>query len=112
MKAIAELSAMIDSHPANRLRSEEAQAWGRLAKIGEEFGEVIGAYIGATNQNPRKGVTHSMDDVRKELLDVALTALAAYEHLTGNEGLAMAALVDHALSRKDRLATVTAGTNG
>ena len=57
----------------------------RSAKITEEAGEVVAAHIGATGQNPRKGVTHSSQDVEEELLDVAITALAALEHLRGHD---------------------------
>ena len=78
---IAALSRWIDAASANAARDPEAATWGRLAKVAEEAGEVIAAYIGATGQNPRKGVTHTMGDVRRELLDVALTALCAVEHL-------------------------------
>jgi len=90
---LSALSEWIDA--ANGHRNFEAIQWGRLSKIGEEFGEVIAAFIGATGQNPRKGFTHSMADVRKELLDVAVTALGAYEHLSGNEGVSIAALYAH-----------------
>lgn len=90
---LALLSRWIDD--ANGHRDSEARTWGRLAKIGEEFGEVIAAYIGVTNQNPRKGITHTDVDVRGELLDVAVTALAAYEHMTGNGGRSIYALTDH-----------------
>ena len=38
--------------------------------------------IGATGQNPRKGTTHTWDDVQSELCDVALTALVALRTLT------------------------------
>jgi len=75
------LSDHIDYAPANAERDPEARTWGRLAKVSEECGEVIAAYIGATGQNPRKGVTNGLDEVRKELLDVAVTSLAAYYHL-------------------------------
>lgn len=85
---IAALSTWVDR--ANAHRDPEAQEWGRIGKIGEEFGEVIEAYIGLTGQNPRKGTTHTADDVLKELLDVAVTALGAWEHLTGNTGRVMA----------------------
>ena len=51
--------------------------------------------IGLTGQNPRKGVTHTIDDVRKELLDVAVTALGAIEHLDGNQGRSLDALAVH-----------------
>jgi len=92
---VVALSAWIDGHPANAVRDVEAQLWGRIAKIQEEAGEVVSALIGATGQNPRKGVTHGMDDVAKELLDVAVTALTAYEHVTGNRGTCQQALADH-----------------
>jgi hypothetical protein len=86
---LAALSRWVDDHPANAARSSESQLWGRTAKIAEENGEVIAAIIGATGQNPRKGVTHTMDDVVAELLDVAVTALAAVEHIVGNDGSSM-----------------------
>lgn len=77
------LSAWIDA--GNAGRDPEAITWGRLAKVSEECGEVIAAYIGATGQNPRKGTTASLADVREELLDVAVTALGAIAHLHGND---------------------------
>lgn len=49
----------------------------RIVKLSEEVGEVAEAVIGATGQNPRKGTTHTWDDVRSELCDVAVTALVA-----------------------------------
>ncbi|PWD50654.1 hypothetical protein C8046_08295 [Serinibacter arcticus] len=87
---IASLSRWIDAGSTGR--DAEAVTWGRLAKVSEEQGEVIAAYIGATGQNPRKGVTHTIDDVVEELLDVALTALAAVEHLRGAPGDSLALL--------------------
>lgn len=87
---LAALSHRIDE--SNAHRDPEAVTWGRIAKITEESGEVIAAFIGATGQNPRKGVTHTMDDVVEELLDVAVTALGAVEHLTGNKSESMALL--------------------
>lgn len=92
---ITALSLWIDHAEPNARRDDEAATWGRLAKIGEEFGEVIAAFIGYTGQNPRKGVTHTRLDVLKELLDVAVTALAAAEHVGGHEGLTLPALADH-----------------
>lgn len=91
---LAELSKWIDESPANMARDPEAATWGRLAKVSEECGEVIQAYIGVTGQNPRKGVHASIDDVKKELLDVAVTALAAYEHLEGNKDTSIYALYE------------------
>lgn len=84
------LSRWIDA--SNAHRDPEAQDWSRIAKVGEEHGEVIAAYIGAIGQNPRKGVTHRLDDVIDELLDVAVTALAAVEHLRDHRGDALTLL--------------------
>ena len=94
-KALVALSQWIDA--GNAHRDPEAVTWGRLAKIGEEFGEVIEAWIGATGQNPRKGQTHTFSDVAEELLDVAVTALGALEHLTEHEGLSLEHLDDKIL---------------
>jgi NTP pyrophosphatase (non-canonical NTP hydrolase) len=54
----------------------------RVLKIGEEFGEVAEALHGAMHANPRKGESHSWDDVYKELCDVTITALIALASLT------------------------------
>ncbi|GGS20938.1 MazG-like family protein [Streptomyces griseoviridis] len=54
----------------------------RMLKLSEEVGEVAEAVIGATGQNPRKGVTHTWEDVEAELCDVAITALVALRTLT------------------------------
>lgn len=53
----------------------------RMLKLSEEVGEVAQAVIGATGQNPRKGTSHTWDDVRSELCDVAITALVALRTL-------------------------------
>lgn len=49
----------------------------RLLKLTEETGEVAQAWIGVQGQNPRKGVTHSREDVADELCDVIVTAVVA-----------------------------------
>ncbi|MDI5965778.1 MazG-like family protein [Streptantibioticus silvisoli] len=49
----------------------------RLLKLAEEVGEVTQAYIGMIGQNPRKGITHTQEDVADELCDVVVTALVA-----------------------------------
>ncbi|MGA5818364.1 MazG-like family protein [Kitasatospora sp. NPDC094028] len=54
----------------------------RLLKLSEEVGEVGAAVIGATGQNPRKGVTHTWEDVQHELCDVVFAALVALRTLT------------------------------
>ena len=54
----------------------------RMLKLSEEVGEVAQAVVGVTGQNPRKGTTHTWDDVQSELCDVAVTALVALRTLT------------------------------
>ncbi|RXS80960.1 hypothetical protein EST92_16840 [Streptomyces sp. TM32] len=54
----------------------------RLLKLTEEAGEVAQAVIGATGQNPRKGHSHTWDEVHGELCDVILTAMVALRTLT------------------------------
>ncbi|MER6204855.1 MazG-like family protein [Streptomyces sp. NPDC001073] len=53
-----------------------------MLKLSEEVGEVAQAVIGVTGQNPRKGVTHTWEDVQAELCDVVISALVALRTLT------------------------------
>jgi NTP pyrophosphatase (non-canonical NTP hydrolase) len=62
----------------------------RILKLSEEVGEVGGAVIGVTGQNPRKGVTHSWEDVQSELCDVMITAMVALRTLTPDAGAVFA----------------------
>ncbi|WP_225636349.1 MazG-like family protein [Streptomyces solaniscabiei] len=54
----------------------------RMLKLSEEVGEVAEAVIGTMGQNPRKGVTHTWEDVEAELCDVVITAMVALRTLT------------------------------
>ena len=56
---------------------EETKTILQILKITEEAGEVAQAVIGATGQNPRKGHSHTWDDVQNELCDVIITAMVA-----------------------------------
>lgn len=91
---IAALSELIDLSYQPEIIGTELHTRRRTDKIMEEAGEVGSAVSGLYGENPRKGVTHTIADVLDELLDVAITALAAYESLTGNSGLSGSAL-DH-----------------
>ncbi|WP_236049550.1 MazG-like family protein [Paractinoplanes ovalisporus] len=53
----------------------------RILKVTEEAGEAAQAWIGLLGQNPRKGVTHTREEVAAELADVAFTALVAIASL-------------------------------
>ncbi|MEU6576922.1 MazG-like family protein [Streptomyces sp. NPDC046805] len=66
----------------NRRYDGDAAVLLRVLKLQEETGEVAQAVIGATGQNPRKGVSHTWDDVQAELCDVVITALIALRTLT------------------------------
>lgn len=54
----------------------------RVMKCFEEAGEACTAYIGYTGQNPRKGFTHTKQQLLDELADVAITALCAIQFFT------------------------------
>ena len=56
---------------------DRAEQTMRLLKVTEEAGEVAAAWVGATGQNPRKGITHTYDQVGAELADVVMAALVA-----------------------------------
>lgn len=80
----------------------EAWAWRRVMKVAEEVGEVNEAMLGWLGENPRKGLTHTQEDVQKELLDVALAALAAIAHLDSDID-PLEALTAHSTWVYDRL---------
>ncbi|MFI5619603.1 MazG-like family protein [Streptomyces sp. NPDC051567] len=71
---------------------EDGRLMARVLKITEEVGEVSEALIGATAFNPRKGASHTMTDVEKELNDVILTAMVALRTVTKEAG---ASFEDH-----------------
>ena len=85
----------------NKHKAPVVQLWERTAKVGEEAGEVMEAMIGLNNQNPRKGTTHSREDVSYELLDVAVAALGAWYHMNPSRNM-MIALEHHAQHLADR----------
>ncbi|WP_055698972.1 MULTISPECIES: MazG-like family protein [Streptomyces] len=78
-ETVGRLYEWLDSH--NERAPQEALLL-RMLKLSEEVGEVAQAVIGATGQNPRKGTTHSWEDVQAELCDVVVTAMVALRTLT------------------------------
>ncbi|MEU6661355.1 MazG-like family protein [Streptomyces sp. NPDC046821] len=78
-ETVERLRAWLD---ANGRRSGEDAVLLRVLKLSEEVGEVAEAVIGAVGQNPRKGESHSWQDVEAELCDVVVTALVALRTLT------------------------------
>lgn len=101
---LAAISRWIDESPAYVQASTPlAHSW-RVMKLIEEIGEAVGALMGSLGENPRKGVTHSLDDVERELLDVAAAALGALMHFHGNKPTAavIEALLEHIYTRAVR----------
>ncbi len=75
---VADITAWLDT--ANPRTPHEDSM--RVLKLVEEAGEAAAAYIGMVGQNPRKGVTHTWQDVEAELCDVMFTAMVALTTLT------------------------------
>jgi NTP pyrophosphatase (non-canonical NTP hydrolase) len=71
----------------------------QILKITEEAGEVAEAVIGATGQNPRKGHSHTWDDVQNELCDVIVTAMVALARVNPDAQRVFAANLDRIAAR-------------
>ncbi|MFG3351597.1 MazG-like family protein [Streptomyces sp. NPDC048001] len=71
----------------------------RVLKIGEEFGEVAEALHGALGANPRKGASHSWEDVERELCDVIVTAMVALHTLGPDAPAALRERLGHLVDR-------------
>ncbi|MFF4934850.1 MazG-like family protein [Streptomyces griseofuscus] len=72
---VERLRHWLDTHTDPALAGD-LRLW-RVLKISEELGEVSEAMHGATGANPRKGASHSWDDVHTELCDVVVTSMMA-----------------------------------
>ena len=92
---LTQFSAWLDNSPNYVGLDPEAHDWRRIAKVVEEAGEAFTAFTGTLGENPRKGVTHTIEDVKKELYDAAFSAIGAVEHLNGNKGGALEGFFDH-----------------
>jgi phosphoribosyl-ATP pyrophosphohydrolase len=94
-RGVREARAWLDAHNG----SSPMELTCRILKITEEAGEAAEAWIGVLGQNPRKGITHTRDDVIAELADVAFTALVAIASLDHDPATVLTACADKALSR-------------
>ncbi|MFB7594397.1 MazG-like family protein [Streptomyces sp. NPDC056160] len=101
--SIDALWAWLDDHRAHDSRETLLI---RMLKLSEEVGEAAQAVIGATGQNPRKGTTHTWQDVEAELCDVVITALVALRTLTPDAR----EVFDHHLARVRERSLATKGT--
>lgn len=71
----------------------------RVMKLSEEVGETTQALTGVLGQNPRKGVTHTWQDVENELCDVILTAMVALTTLNPDARKVFAERLSHVAER-------------
>ncbi|MEV5238502.1 MazG-like family protein [Streptomyces cinnamoneus] len=76
---IASLTQRLDQHSTHQ---GEMRRVLQILKISEEAGEAAEAVIGVMGQNPRKGFSHTWDDVQAEVCDVIITAMVALQRLT------------------------------
>jgi NTP pyrophosphatase (non-canonical NTP hydrolase) len=84
-ESLANIDQWLDTKVSMEYKSQPlAQDWARIGKVIEELGEAIRAMVGYTGQNPRKGVTHSQQEMLDELADTAITAILAMLHFTKN----------------------------
>lgn len=87
-QAVEFIDKWLDQNVSTAYLSEPlAQDWARIAKIQEELGEAIQAFIGMTGQNPRKGFTHTEKEVLDELADTLITTILAMQHMTKDTAL-------------------------
>ncbi|SDS70750.1 MazG-like family protein [Actinoplanes derwentensis] len=84
----------------------------RILKITEEAGEVTQAWLGVLGQNPRKGITHTVDDVVGELADVVFTGLVAIASLGADPHEAVTAVAAKAAKYRLSLDTTPADPPG
>lgn len=98
------LDAWLDDNVSEPYKQHSlAQDFARVAKVSEEAGEAIDAFIGWTGQNPRKGNYATREDLLNELADVALTGIYAIQHFTKGSNETLARLLDRARHHQERV---------
>ncbi|MGY5131921.1 MazG-like family protein [Streptomyces nigrescens] len=109
-ETIGRLARRFDAHDDAR-GLDQAEQWTlQVLKISEETGETSQAVIGARGTNPRKGDSHTWQDVHAEVADVIITGMVALarmrpddaEQYLGRQLAAKAAKFLLAVSAADR----------
>jgi NTP pyrophosphatase (non-canonical NTP hydrolase) len=95
--AIERFAARLEAH--GRALPVEQRRILQILKITEEAGEVAQAVFGALGQNPRKGRTHTWQDVEAEVCDVIITAMVALARLTPEPREAFARHLEKIIAR-------------
>ncbi|MER6466085.1 MazG-like family protein [Streptomyces sp. NPDC001288] len=94
---VERLRHWLDTH-ANPELAGDVRLW-RVLKISEEVGEVAEAMHGAMGANPRKGASHTWDDVHTELCDVVVTSMMALAACTPDAPALLDARLQHLIDR-------------
>ncbi|ONK13109.1 MazG-like family protein [Streptomyces sp. MP131-18] len=100
---IERLAARLEHH-SSALPAEQRRLL-QILKITEEAGEVAEAVFGATGQNPRKGHTHTWQDVEAEVCDVIITAMVTLARLSPEARQTFAAHLEK-ISARDLTPTI------
>ncbi|MFF4543636.1 MazG-like family protein [Streptomyces sp. NPDC001406] len=95
-QTIARLAGRLEDHS---VLPREQRILLQLLKIQEEAGEVAEAVIGAMGQNPRKGHSHTWDDVEAEVCDVIVTGMVALARMNLDAEAVFARHMDRIASR-------------
>ncbi|MFF7163174.1 MazG-like family protein [Streptomyces sp. NPDC008086] len=95
-KTISRLAEFLEDHST---LPREQRVLLQLLKIQEEAGEVAEAVIGAMGQNPRKGHSHTWDDVKAEICDVIVTGMVALARMDPDAQAVFARHMDRIASR-------------
>lgn len=94
---------LVDWLDAESTVSPEVARLLRALKISEEAGEVAEAIHGVIGSNPRKGNSHTWDDVQSELCDVIITSMVALKTITPDAakvfGERLACVAERSLNR-------------
>ncbi|AZM47391.1 hypothetical protein DMB38_17735 [Streptomyces sp. WAC 06738] len=63
----------------------------RILEVGEAYGEVAASVHGLMGADPRKGKTHTIDDVCAALCEVIVTSMVALASISGDASEVFAA---------------------
>lgn len=96
---VARLSDWLDSHSRDNDVTPEVARLLRVLKLSEEVGETTQAMTGVLGANPRKGITHSWQDVEAELCDVIVSAMVALATVTTDARQVFAEHLDRVAGR-------------
>lgn len=82
-RVVQSYDAYLDAEVSQMYRDQPlARTITRITKLFEEAGEAIKKFSEATGENPRKGVTSTMEEVLDEAGDAYLTAILLVQHFT------------------------------